>query len=716
MLDNEETLSMPGVADAAGETNVSEEVHVAEGALVGEVAEGAPVSEVVEEAPVVDMGQVVGEAEGALVGEVREVAEETAASNMGKAVETAEVAEVVNMREEAEVVAAAQPSVQQAASSATQPQSVLQPAMQPAVQSVPAAQAPSVQSVPAAQAPSAQSATQPAAQPSAQASSFAQTQPQPQSQTQPQAPYSQAPYYGYAAPQPYTYGAAYGQAAPAPSAQAAQQAQYHYSQAAYGTYAGQTAPMPYGAPTAQQGQAANGAHAAQYGQAAHVAGHASTAPHASVPAHASTAAHAAASGATAAVGTAKANAAKQNKQNNQNKQSTQSKTAKTFGVAFAGAALACALFIGGFAAYCSLNDLSLGSGTTTVIGSTSSTSISASDEDVTLAEAVAEKALPSVVAIDVYTTTSYMYGFGLGSSDSSELTESSLGSGVVLSEDGYIITNYHVIEDGDAFYVTIEGEEYEAEVVGYDASSDIAVIKAVDASGLTPIEIGDSSEITIGEWVMTIGSPFGLEQSVATGIVSATSRSQILSSETDGTTMIYANLIQTDAAINPGNSGGALVDADGKLIGINTLITSYSGNYSGVGFAIPANYAISIAEQIMNGETPTHAQLGVTMTTINSSIASRYGLAVDEGAYVSSVTEGSGADNAGIQVGDIITSFNNTTITSADDLMLAVRSVDPGDTVEVVLNRDGETITLDVTLGSDGTTTSSTSRQSQSLG
>ena len=166
----------------------------------------------------------------------------------------------------------------------------------------------------------------------------------------------------------------------------------------------------------------------------------------------------------------------------------------------------------------------------------------------------------------------------------------------------------------------IRDRQYDADVVGADPSSDVAVIKARDASGLTAIEIGDSDDLVIGEWVMTIGSPFGLEQSVATGIVSATSRSQIMDSGTDmygqstGEATIYPNMIQTDAAINPGNSGGALVDADGKLIGINTLITSYSGNYSGVGFAIPVNYAVNLAQQIIDGKTPTHAQLGVSLS------------------------------------------------------------------------------------------------------
>ncbi|WP_080799281.1 S1C family serine protease [Arabiibacter massiliensis] len=408
---------------------------------------------------------------------------------------------------------------------------------------------------------------------------------------------------------------------------------------------------------------------------------------------------------------------------------------RTFLLGFAGAALACVIGLGGFGVWQSMNGGSSNgggsgsdnSGSQTQLGATSSDSsnTAAKNEDLTLPETVAKKSLPSVVAIDVYTNQSAgaMYGYGFGSgansgTDANTLTQSSLGSGVVLTQDGYIITNNHVVEGGDAFKVTIEGEQYDAEVVGTDPSSDLAVIKAKDASGLTPIEVGDSDSLIIGEWVMTIGSPFGLEQSVATGIVSATSRSQIMDSGTDpysgqstGEPTIYANLIQTDAAINPGNSGGALVDADGKLIGINTLITSYSGNYSGVGFAIPVNYAVNIAQQIIDGKTPTHAQLGVSLSTVNAQNAQRYGLSADTGAYVASVNEGSGAAEAGIEPGDIITKFDGQNVESASDLMLDIRAKNPGDKVTLEINRNGETKQVEVTLGSDEASQSASSQQ-----
>ena len=198
---------------------------------------------------------------------------------------------------------------------------------------------------------------------------------------------------------------------------------------------------------------------------------------------------------------------------------------------------------------------------------------------------------------------------------------------------------------------------------------------------------------------MALGSPYGLEQSISTGIISAVSRSYAMESTTAVT--LYTNLIQTDAAINQGNSGGAVVDADGKLIGINTLISSSSGDSSGVGFAIPVDYAIGIAEAIISGKTPSHAQLGVSLSDMSTSAAARYNLSESEGAYVAEVVEGKAAEQAGIKAGDIITKFGGTAVTSTSDLMLAVRSYNPGDTVDVELNRSGETITLKVTLSSD---------------
>lgn len=366
---------------------------------------------------------------------------------------------------------------------------------------------------------------------------------------------------------------------------------------------------------------------------------------------------------------------------------------KIFLLGFLGAVVACALAFGVYSA------LGKNSSSVTLGSDGSGTNITVTGDDATLAEAVAQKALPSVVNINVYIASqSQAQGF-MRSSSTQEYTQSSLGSGVILSDDGYILTNYHVIEGADKLQVVASGGEYEAKVVGTDPSSDLAVIK-IEASGLPAVEIGSSSDLVTGEWVMAVGSPFGLEQSVSTGIVSAVSRSSssLYSSESEA---IYTNMIQTDAAINPGNSGGALVDKNGKLIGINTLIASTSGSSSGVGFAIPVDYAMKIAEQIIAGRTPSHAQLGVSLTTVNSSVAARYNLPVSEGAYVTRVTSNSGASKAGIAEGDIITKVGDSKVTSASDLIIAVRSHNPGDTVSVTFNRSGSEQTVDVVLGTD---------------
>ena len=382
---------------------------------------------------------------------------------------------------------------------------------------------------------------------------------------------------------------------------------------------------------------------------------------------------------------------------------------RTFAAGFAGAALAVALGAGGFATYQAFmpHEPLEGSLTAPAAPSASSskgaTTINVNGKDATLASAVASKALPSIVSIDVYTSGSGSHQ-GLeaphSGSDPSSSQLSSLGSGVVLTEDGYIVTNYHVVEGSESLKATINGTEYDAKLVGSDPSSDIAVIKA-DATGLTPIEIGSSSDLQVGDWVMSLGNPFGLENSVSEGIVSALQRSTTMTDQSTGRPIVYPNMIQTDATINPGNSGGALVDSEGRLVGINSMITSESGSSSGVGFAIPVDYAMNIARQIMNGETPTHAQLGVSMSAIDSSMAGRYGIKEDSGVYVASVYEGTSAAEAGIKEGDVITSFEGKPVSSPEELMIAVRSMYPGDTAEVGLNRDGKDMTVSVTLGSD---------------
>ena len=335
---------------------------------------------------------------------------------------------------------------------------------------------------------------------------------------------------------------------------------------------------------------------------------------------------------------------------------------------------------------------------TTNGGSSQSITINPADDSTTLANAVAAKTLSSVVSINV--TTSDAEG---------------VGSGVILDTDGNILTNYHVVDGAQTISVSANGNSYDATVVGSDESSDLAVIKIDPGSDtLTPIEVGDSSSLQVGDWVMSIGSPFGLEQSVSTGIVSSLYRSTMLQGTTGNT--IYTNLIQTDAAINPGNSGGALVNDEGKLVGINSIIESASGSSSGVGFAIPGNYAVQVAKKIISGETVTHAYLGGSFQTVTAQNARRNNLSVNQGAYVAEVTSGSPADQAGIKQGDIITAIDDQEITSSDGVVLAVRSHNVGDTVQVKLMRGSQEMTVSVTLGSDEALQSQQDDQSSSQG
>ena len=346
-------------------------------------------------------------------------------------------------------------------------------------------------------------------------------------------------------------------------------------------------------------------------------------------------------------------------------------------------AVVAVLVVGGFVAMPS----SATSGKTGSTGTTSSSQTvtvnSGDSTDTTLANAVAQKALPSVVSINVTTSD----GEGVG-------------SGVVLDTDGNILTNYHVIEGAQSISVSTGDASYDATVVGSDESSDLAVIK-IDAgdAALTPIEVGDSSTLQVGDWVMSLGSPFGLEQSVSTGIVSSLYRSTMLQN-TSGNT-IYTNLIQTDATINPGNSGGALVDDEGKLVGINSLIESYSGSSSGVGFAIPGNYAVEVAQKLIAGQTVTHAYIGGSFQTVTANNARSNSLSVNQGAYVAELADDGPAAQAGIQKGDVITALDDEEITSSDALVLAVRSHSVGDTVTVTLMRGSKQMQVQVTLGSD---------------
>ena len=334
-------------------------------------------------------------------------------------------------------------------------------------------------------------------------------------------------------------------------------------------------------------------------------------------------------------------------------------------------------------------------------GASSGTITIKNSDEATLAEAVSAKCLDSVVTIYVYSNnSSWNQYFGGGSSSNSD-SPTSLGSGVIIKVDGnncYILTNYHVIEGASKMTVSASDETYSASVVGSDEQTDLAVIK-ITASGLKAIEWGDSSDLNVGEWVMAIGSPYGYEQTVTTGIVSALYRSDTISSSTGSSATVYTDMIQTDAAINPGNSGGALVDDEGKLIGINTYISSSSQSSAGLGFAIPQAEAQAIAEKLMSGKKISHAYLGVTALDSEN----------PEGAAVQTVYTGTPAQKAGFQQGDVITKVNDTDIDSSSDLTGAIIKLSAGDKATITYVRDGKEQTVEVTLAEREDDTSSNS-------
>jgi putative serine protease PepD len=309
----------------------------------------------------------------------------------------------------------------------------------------------------------------------------------------------------------------------------------------------------------------------------------------------------------------------------------------------------------------------------------------------TTATAAAAKAAPSVVTVYVAS----------GSTSGS-------GSGVVLTDDGYVLTNNHVVGlDGSGTATvqvrTSDGTLYDATVVGTDPASDLAVIQLDGASGLTPATFADSDEVQVGDVAVAIGAPLGLSNTVTDGIISATNRAVATGSTQDDATVIDA--LQTDAAINPGNSGGALVNGAGEVVGINTAIAtvasgapgsqSQSGNI-GVGFAIPGNTAERIAQEIISTGSATRAFLGVRARTA----ADNENSGVGTGAQVVSIEADSAAAKAGIQEGDVITAVGDRLVTTSTELTAAVRSQAPGEDVTLSVRRGGDVRTVQVTLGS----------------
>lgn len=329
--------------------------------------------------------------------------------------------------------------------------------------------------------------------------------------------------------------------------------------------------------------------------------------------------------------------------------------------------------------------------------------------------AVAKKASPAVVFIKVEKTVSGQPGEGFSSpfggqqnpfgedffnrffdrppeAPNAQQRVMGQGSGFILSEDGYILTNNHVVGGADKIQVKLEdGREFIAKIIGTDAHSDIAIIK-IDAQNLPVLEFGDSDALEVGEWVLAIGNPFGLSHTLTAGIVSAKGRSSVGLAD-------YENFIQTDAAINPGNSGGPLVDLDGKAIGMNTAIFSGSGGYMGIGFAIPINMASSIVDQLIESGSVTRGYLGIIIQELTPELAKSFGLPDHNGILVAEVTPGSPAQNAGLEQGDVIVEFDGSPVADVGVFRNRVSLKAPDSSQKITILRDGERRMLKVTIG-----------------
>ena len=268
--------------------------------------------------------------------------------------------------------------------------------------------------------------------------------------------------------------------------------------------------------------------------------------------------------------------------------------------------------------------------------------------------------------------------------------ETSLGSGVIMSEQGFILTNHHVIQGADAIQVSLQdGRLAQAKLVGSDPDTDVAVLK-IDMKKLPVITLGHSDNLRVGDVVLAIGNPFGVGQTVTMGIVSATGRNKLGINT-------FENFIQTDAAINPGNSGGALVDAEGNLVGINTAMFSRSGGYQGIGFAIPTSLAEDVMKEILQHGRPVRGWLGVEAQAITPQIARALELDDTQGVVVVGVVRGGPAHRAGLQPGDVIVAIDGKKIAEARQALLAISSRKPGNRVKLEVLRNGKSLTLEAT-------------------
>lgn len=281
---------------------------------------------------------------------------------------------------------------------------------------------------------------------------------------------------------------------------------------------------------------------------------------------------------------------------------------------------------------------------------------------------------------------------------SNEMQPLGLGSGVIISADGYIVTNNHVIADADALEVTLnDNRTFKAQVIGKDATSDLALIK-IDCEGLMAITFGNSESVKVGEWVLAVGNPFGFTSTVTAGIVSAKARS-ISSAIQGGSRIGLETFIQTDAAVNQGNSGGALVNSNGELVGINTAIYSQTGNYTGYSFAIPSSIVEKVITDIKEYGAVQRAILGVSFVELTSELAKEKGItAINSGIYVAKVEENSAATEVGLKIGDIITKINGAKVNNTGDMMGEMSKYRPGDKIQVSYWRDNKNNVVSVTL------------------
>jgi serine protease Do len=292
-------------------------------------------------------------------------------------------------------------------------------------------------------------------------------------------------------------------------------------------------------------------------------------------------------------------------------------------------------------------------------------------------------ASPAVVQINITSVSQNPFGFSYGQQED-------LGSGFIITSDGYVLTNNHVVENATKITVVLkDGREFRGQVVGTDSTSDVAVVK-ISGTNLPTVELGDSSALTVGQKVIAIGNPYGLSQTVTTGVISALERN-VQASQTE----TLVGVVQTDAAINPGNSGGPLVDLSGRVVGMNTMIYQ---NAQGLGFSVSVNTVRKVYDAIIKNGKVTWPALGIQGATLTTSIVDQYSLKVSQGVYIVQITAGSGAQAAGLKAGDVITAIDDKPMTTIDGVLGYIRSRNVGDTVQVATDRKGTTKTFSVTL------------------